>query len=149
MKINKRKHIQPLIETVMTFFFLLDMPFSFWWGSCSSSSESESTFFFGAASAAVSSFFPFSCMESGNNLANYQRQRNRRKHQPDNYNFKYKNEHITSGPAISLKLNFSKTFLNSSSKSPSNSAFSGTYSTSTCSKGFLQGGKHKKSTSST
>lgn len=45
-----------------------------------------------------------------------------------NYTGKFK---LTSAPATSLKLNFSKTFLKSSSKLSSSSAFSGTYSIST------------------
>lgn len=56
-------------ETVITFFFLLDIPFSFCWASCSSSSESESAFFFETASAAVSSFFSFSLKDITKKLA--------------------------------------------------------------------------------
>lgn len=43
-----------------TFFFLLEIPFSFSWVSCSSSSESESAFFFDTVSAAAASFLSFS-----------------------------------------------------------------------------------------
>lgn len=116
-----------------TFFFLLETPpFSFCCASCSSSSESESAFLFAAASGIVSSFLVSWKLKWEHKIIGREKE----------LQIQWKTVILeqlikttfTSEPAASLKLNLSKTFLNSSSKSPSNSAVSGMYSTSTCSK---------------
>lgn len=121
---------------IWTFFFLLEIPpFSFWRASCSSSSSSESTFFFAAVSVAFSSFLRISCKKifDGINIEFFTWHK-----ESERGNSFFWNSCYTSEAGSSLKLNFSKTFLNSSSITPSSSAFSGIYSTSTGSKAFTK-----------
>lgn len=143
-----RSNTKNVCHQRITFFFLLEIPFSFNWVSCSSSSESESAFFLDAVSGAASSFLSFSWRNNNGSMDQANDQQKTKKNQQEggrtrnNITNKSNVRRSLTTVTASEKLNFSKTFLNSSS-TPSNSAFSGTYSTSTSSKAWQLNNKEK------